>query len=133
MDWRARKHKEFRAGHGSPCTRRRDEVLLTMWDIPAATTGLPKNAHDIGKVGKSFRGQLGYEPPNSQGSGLKNYTIHLYALSESPRLAQNPSEVTREVLLSAIKDSILDSADLKVTYKRPEPVHLKDSQRRAVN
>jgi phosphatidylethanolamine-binding protein (PEBP) family uncharacterized protein len=92
----------------------------TMWDIPAMTTALPKNATGIGKLGAGFRGQIGYEPPHSQGPGLKTYTIHLYALSTTPTLAQSPREVTREVLLNGIKDSILDSADLKVTYTRPE-------------
>ena len=91
----------------------------TMWDIPATVTSLPKNARDIGKLGASFRGQLGYEPPHSQGPGLKTYTIHLYALSTSPALGQSPREVTREGLLTAIKDSMLDSAELKVTYTRP--------------
>jgi phosphatidylethanolamine-binding protein (PEBP) family uncharacterized protein len=90
-----------------------------MWDIPATTTSLPKNARDIGKLGASFRGQLGYEPPHSQGPGLKTYIIHLYALCASPQLSRPPSEVTRDVLLNAIKDSILDSAELKVTYTRP--------------
>lgn len=92
----------------------------TMWDIPGMTTALPKNATGIGKLGAGFRGQISYEPPHSQGPGLKTYTIHLYALSTTPTLAQSPREVTREVLLNAIKDSILDSADLKVTYTRPE-------------
>jgi hypothetical protein len=91
----------------------------TMWDIPSSVTTLPKNVRGVGKVGASFRGQLGYEPPHSQGPGVKSYTIHLYALAESPRLAQNPRAVTREVLLAAIKDFILDSAELKVTYTKP--------------
>jgi hypothetical protein len=50
---------------------------------------------------------------------LKTYTIHLYALSATPSFQQSPREVTREVLLNAIKDSVLDSAELKVTYTKP--------------
>ena len=91
----------------------------TMWEIPANVTSLPKNARDIGKLGPGFKGALGYEPPHSQGPGLKTYTIHVYALSAQPRLTQPSREVTRDVLLTAIKDSILDSAELKVTYTRP--------------
>lgn len=91
----------------------------TMWDIPANVTSLPKNTRDIGKLGPGFKGALGYEPPHSQGPGLKNYTIHIYALSVPPKLDKPQREVTREVLLNAIKDSILDSAVLKVTYTRP--------------
>ena len=36
-----------------------------------------------------------------------------------PQLSKPQREVTREVLLTAIKDSILDSAELKVTSTRP--------------
>ena len=90
----------------------------TMWDIPTTVTSLPKGARGIGKLGPGFRGQLGYEPPHSQGPGLKTYTIHVYALSAPPQMDKPQREVTREVLLSAIKDSILDSAELKTTYTR---------------
>jgi phosphatidylethanolamine-binding protein (PEBP) family uncharacterized protein len=92
----------------------------TMWDIPANVTNLEKNMRGVGKSGASFRGQIGYEPPHSQGPGLKTYTIHIYALSAPPQLAQPPRDVTRELLLNAIKNSVLDSAELKVTYTRPE-------------
>ncbi|MDB6058866.1 MAG: hypothetical protein JWO95_2710 [Verrucomicrobiales bacterium] len=92
----------------------------TMWDIPATTTNLPKNVRNIGRLGGSFRGRIGYEPPHSQGPGLKTYTIHVYAVSATPQFAQSPSAVTRDDLLNAIKDTVLDSAELKVTYTRPE-------------
>ncbi len=90
----------------------------TLWDIPATATSLPKNARDLGTLGAGFKGQPGYEPPHSQGPGEKRYTIHLYALSAAPPLpaARN---VTRDTLLAAIKDLVLDSADLNVTYTRP--------------
>ena len=91
----------------------------TMWDIPANLTSLPKDARNIGRLGPGFKGALGYEPPHSQGPGLKTYTIHVYALSAAPQFSQPQREVTREVLLAAIKDSVLDSAELKVTYTRP--------------
>lgn len=91
----------------------------TLWDIPGETTGLSKNAKGVGKAGPGFKGQLGYEPPHSQGPGLKTYTIHVYALSAPPKLDKPQREVTREVLLAAIKDSVLDSAELNVTYTKP--------------
>ena len=80
---------------------------------------MPKNAKGVGQLGPSFKGQIGYEPPHSQGPGLKTYTFTVYALSAPPQLSQPPREVTREVLLAAMKGSILDSAELKVTYTRP--------------
>lgn len=36
-----------------------------------------------------------------------------------PHFANSAGEITREVLLTQIRDSILDSADLKVTYSKP--------------
>ena len=91
----------------------------TIWDIPPEVTSLPKNSRNVGTLGTGFRGRQGYEPPHSQGPGLKTYTIHVYALATMPRIDKPTSEVTREVLLTAIKDSILDSADLNVTYTKP--------------
>jgi hypothetical protein len=90
----------------------------TMWDIPASTTNLPKNVKAIGQVGTSFKGALGYEPPHSQGPGAKTYVLTVYALSAAPQIAQPPREVTREVLLAAIKDKVLASASLSVVYTR---------------
>jgi phosphatidylethanolamine-binding protein (PEBP) family uncharacterized protein len=89
-----------------------------VWDIPATTTSLPKNVQGVGKVGTSFKGQLGYEPPHSQGPGAKTYVLTVYALSAAPQIAQPPREVTREVLLAAIKDKVLASASLSVVYTR---------------
>ena len=90
----------------------------TMWDIPASTTSLPKNAKGVGKVGASFKGQLGYEPPHSQGPGAKTYVLTVYALSSAVQISQSPREVNREVLLAAIKDKVLASASLHVVYAR---------------
>ena len=91
----------------------------TLWNIPATATSLPKNARDIGKLGAGFKGQTGYEPPHSQGPGLKTYIIHVYALSAPPQFDRPPREVSRDVLLTAIKETVLDSAELQVTYTRP--------------
>ncbi|MFM8468709.1 MAG: YHYH protein [Limisphaerales bacterium] len=90
----------------------------TLWNIPATTTSLPKNARDIGTLGAGFKGTPGYEPPHSQGPGEKRYTIHLYALSAAAQLPVTRT-VTRDLLLAAIADLVQDSADLTVTYTRP--------------
>ncbi len=92
------------------------KAYWTMWDIPATASALPKSARDIGKLGASFRGVAGYEPPKSQGPGAKNYTITLYALSEPPALTQPQQEVTRESLLAAMEGKVLASASLPLTY-----------------
>ncbi len=90
----------------------------TMWDIPATTTGLPKNAKGVGKLGTSFKGQIGYEPPHSQGPGAKTYVLTVYALSAPLQITQPPREVNRNVLLAAMKDKVLASASLNVVHTR---------------
>lgn len=90
----------------------------TMWDIPATVTSLPKNVQGVGKLGTGFRGNVGYEPPHSKGPGEKTYVLHVYALSAAPQIREPASQVNREVLLAAIKDKILATADLHVVYAR---------------
>ncbi len=90
----------------------------TMWDIPTNTTSLPKNVKGVGKVGTSFKGQIGYEPPHSQGPGAKTYVLTVYALSEPLQITQQPREVNRDVLLAAMKDKVLASSSLSVVYTR---------------
>jgi phosphatidylethanolamine-binding protein (PEBP) family uncharacterized protein len=90
----------------------------TMWDIPASTTALPKNVQGIGKLGTSFKGAVGYQPPHSQGPGPKTYVLTVYALSAAPAIAQAAGTVTREVLLSAMEGKVLASASLHVVYER---------------
>jgi len=91
-----------------------------MWDIPASMTSLPKDASEIGQVGAGFRGEVGYEPPHSQGPGDKSYVLHLYALSDIPEPAGPAGRVSREALLEAMEGKILGRADLSVVYARPE-------------
>jgi phosphatidylethanolamine-binding protein (PEBP) family uncharacterized protein len=94
------------------------KTYWTLWDIPATATSLPKNAQNLGKLGLSSRGRIGYEPPHSKGPGAKTYVITLYALSAPPTITAAPGEVTREQVLAAIKDKVLASATLPVTYTR---------------
>ncbi len=89
-----------------------------IWDIPATVTSLPKNVQGVGKVGTSFKGQPGYEPPHSQGPGPKTYVLTIYALSAPVQITQPPREVTREVLLAAMEDKVLASSSLHVVYTR---------------
>jgi phosphatidylethanolamine-binding protein (PEBP) family uncharacterized protein/Ca2+-binding EF-hand superfamily protein len=89
-----------------------------MWDIPANVTNLPKNVKGVGKLGVGFKGDVGYEPPHSQGPGAKTYVLHVYALSAEPMLKGSSSSVNREALLAAIEGKILAKADLSVVYAR---------------
>ena len=89
-----------------------------LWDIPGTTTTLAKNVQGVGKVGASFKGQIGYEPPHSQGPGAKTYVVTIYALSMPLEIAQQASEVNRDVLLAAMKGKVLASSSLRVVYSR---------------
>ena len=90
-----------------------------LYNIPADVHSLPKNVRGVGTLGNnSVNRQLVYAPPHSKGPGVKNYFITMYALSAPVEISLPPSQVNRNVLLNAIKDTILDSAQLKVTYDR---------------
>ena len=92
-----------------------------LYNIPADVTSLPKNVKGIGTLGNnSVNRDLGYAPPHSKGPGPKKYTLTVYALSAAPQINVPPEEVSREVLLAAIKDSTLGTAELNVIYSRGE-------------
>jgi Raf kinase inhibitor-like YbhB/YbcL family protein len=90
-----------------------------LYDIPSSIHGLPKNVSGIGILGNnSLNGKTEYAPPCSQGPGPKKYTYTIYALSKAVNLSVPNSEVSRVVLLDAIKDITLASATLNVIYSR---------------
>jgi Raf kinase inhibitor-like YbhB/YbcL family protein len=88
-----------------------------LYNIPATAQSLPKNVKGVGTLGNnSINGQVGYAPPHSKGPGAKTYIYTVYALSSPVQLAIQPEKVNRDVLLTAMKDHILASAELKVVY-----------------
>ena len=90
-----------------------------LYNIPADVISLEKNTSSIGTLGNnSVNGETKYAPPCSKGPGDKLYTYTVYALSAEPTLSVPASEVSRDVLLDAIKDITLASATLNVTYTR---------------
>jgi phosphatidylethanolamine-binding protein (PEBP) family uncharacterized protein len=90
-----------------------------LYNIPMDVVSLERNNKGIGILGNnSVSGETKYAPPCSKGPGEKIYTYTVYALSAEPQFSGSASEVTREVLLDAIKDITLASAALNVTYSR---------------
>ncbi|MGE5293301.1 MAG: hypothetical protein ACM3VT_00585, partial [Solirubrobacterales bacterium] len=90
-----------------------------LYDIPADVRSLPENSKGIGTLGaNSINGRTEYAPPHSRGPGEKTYIYTIYALSSPVQLTVTPDKVTRDVLLAAMKDHVLASAELKVTYTR---------------
>jgi len=87
--------------------------------IPAATTGIAKDAYGIGITGVGSDGPAAlYQPPCSSGPGVKNYIFTLYALSGSPALPADPATVTGEQLAQAIAPLTLGTASLTLTATR---------------
>jgi len=93
----------------------------TLYNIPADVRSLPANVHGVGILGNnSVNGRIGYAPPHSKGPGDKTYVLTLYALSTPLQPGVAPAEVTRDVLLAAMKDKILARSELQVVYARGE-------------
>ncbi|MEI8063937.1 MAG: YbhB/YbcL family Raf kinase inhibitor-like protein [Verrucomicrobiota bacterium] len=95
-----------------------------LYDIPASVNRLPKNVKGVGTLGNnSVNGKTEYAPPHSKGPGTKTYIYTVYALAAPPQIAVPPAEVSREVLLAAMRDLVIGSAELSVDYTRfPAPV-----------
>ncbi|NBV24280.1 MAG: YHYH protein [Proteobacteria bacterium] len=91
----------------------------TLYNLPANLQSLPKDVQGVGTLGNSsVNHRPGYAPPHSKGPGAKTYILTVYALSAPVQISAPPTEVNRDTLLVAMKDLILDSAELKVTYDR---------------
>jgi len=91
-----------------------------IYNIPLNTTNLPKNVKGVGILGNnSVNGRAEFAPPHSKGGTPKRYIVTVYALSSPAAFNIAPEKVSRQVLLDAIKGSILDSAELDVVYARP--------------
>jgi uncharacterized protein (TIGR03437 family) len=100
----------------TPGTIKYDWVL---YHIPAATTGLVKDTFLVGTVGVGDDGPGAvYDPPCSQGPGVKVYTFTVYALSAAPAFSVPANQVTGELVASAISSLTLGSAALSLGYSR---------------
>lgn len=94
-----------------------------LYNIPATITKVPQASKHIGVNGNNCVGSdLVYAPPHSKGPGVKKYTITVYALSSLPKITVAPQQVSRDVLLSAIKDITLAKAELNFTYDRSDKI-----------
>jgi phosphatidylethanolamine-binding protein (PEBP) family uncharacterized protein len=94
-------------------------VYIVLYNIPATTSSIPDNSKNIGIFGiNTVDGKTTYTPPCSQGPGAKIYVLTLYALSDLPVITVPNTKVTMDILLAGMKDKILDSAVMSVTYTR---------------
>ncbi|NDF79183.1 MAG: hypothetical protein EB128_06775 [Betaproteobacteria bacterium] len=99
-----------------------DGTLKYNWvnyNLSASLTGLPKNSVLVGTYGAGSDGPtLAYQPPCSQGPGLKKYKFTLYALSYPTPLKTTTSTVTGVELLNLMANGILGQATLEAGYSR---------------
>lgn len=94
-------------------------VYVVLYNIPSAVTSLTNNSKTIGSFGiNTVDRKNTYTPPCSQGPGAKVYILTLYALSAAPSISVSSSQVTMDILLAGIRNKILDSTVMTVTYTR---------------
>jgi phosphatidylethanolamine-binding protein (PEBP) family uncharacterized protein len=95
-------------------------VYIVLYNIPSSTLSIPDNSKTIGVFGiNTVDGKPTYTPPCSQGPGAKVYVLTLYALNAAPTLTVPNTQVTMDILLAGMKNKIVDSAVMSVTYSRP--------------
>jgi len=95
-------------------------VYIVLYNIPASTSSIPDNSKSIGVFGiNTVDGKTTYTPPCSQGPGAKIYVLTLYALNAPPSISVPNTQVTMDILLAGMKNKIVDSAVMSVTYTRP--------------
>ncbi|MEI6151164.1 MAG: YbhB/YbcL family Raf kinase inhibitor-like protein [Chitinophagia bacterium] len=95
-------------------------VYIVLYNIPASTTSIPNNSKSIGVFGiNTVDGKTTYTPPCSQGPGAKIYVLTIYALNAPPTITVPNTQVTMDILLAGMKNKIVDSAVMSVTYTRP--------------
>jgi phosphatidylethanolamine-binding protein (PEBP) family uncharacterized protein len=95
-------------------------VYFVLYNIPSTTSSIPDNSKSIGVFGiNTVDGKTTYTPPCSQGPGAKIYVLTLYALNAQPTIAVSNTQVTMDILIAGMKNKIVDSAVMSVTYSRP--------------
>lgn len=97
-----------------------NHVYMVVYNLPSSVTSLPENNTTVGTYGaNSFPNPLKYDPPCSQGPGLKYYYLTVYALSQQPNITVAQNQVTMDYLKSAISNITLDTSMITVGYARP--------------
>jgi len=97
-----------------------NHVYMVLYNIPANVSSVPENNTTVGTYGaNTYANPLRYEPPCSQGPGLKYYYFTVYALSQAPTITVPQNQVTMDYLKTAISNITLDTSMITVGYARP--------------
>ncbi|WP_320825960.1 YHYH protein [Reinekea sp.] len=89
----------------------------TLYNIPNDVQSVSEGASAGTVGGNSVNPNLAYAPPCSKGSGTKEYTFHLYALSDTLTIS-SASEVTPMSLRAEMANALLASTSLTVEFER---------------
>lgn len=92
-----------------------EKSYWVLYNIPADTHSLPVDVKGLGQSGYNDWKRTGYQPMHSQGGGIKEYNITVYALSEE--LKFDDVKVDRAELLKSIKGITLAEDTLAYTYE----------------
>ena len=87
-----------------------------LYNIAGSTTSIAEGATDVGTAGVQSHGPGTYGAPCSQGSGAKQYTFTVYALSST--ISLDAKSATGDAVRSAIKSITLASAAMNVKASR---------------
>ena len=87
-----------------------------LYNIAGSTTSIAEGATDVGTAGVQSHGPGAYGAPCSQGSGAKQYTFTVYALSST--ISLDAKSATGDAVRSAIKSITLASAAMNVKASR---------------
>jgi phosphatidylethanolamine-binding protein (PEBP) family uncharacterized protein len=93
-----------------------DHTYLAVYNIPSNITKISEGVIAVGTLGLNFKSKTSYEPPCSQGPGLKDYTFQVLALSSNLPISQ--ASATQQSLLSASNGLVLASGKLIAHYER---------------
>jgi Raf kinase inhibitor-like YbhB/YbcL family protein len=87
-----------------------------VYGIPPETRGIPEGEGSSFTQGVNGTGRPGYMgPAPPPGHGVHHYYFWLYALGDGPKLAPH---LSREALIEAIKNNVLEQARLVGLYER---------------
>jgi phosphatidylethanolamine-binding protein (PEBP) family uncharacterized protein len=94
-------------------------VYMVLYNIPSSVTSISESVSGVGLFGvNTVNSKTSYSPPCSQGPGDKAYIFTIYALSSAPVFTVPQSQVTMDILLSAISSKTLGTSTINVTYSR---------------
>ena len=89
----------------------------TLYNIPTNVKSVSEGSIVGTMGGNSVNPKLAYAPPCSKGTGSKDYTFHLYALSDTLEIS-DASEITPIELRAQMADALLASTSLTVGFAR---------------